>query len=185
MGKKSKRSAQPSLDDVLERPWCFYCERDFDDLKILISHQRAKHFKCGRCSRRLNTIGGLSVHLSQVHKEQLTDVEDALPNRNDITIEIFGMEGIPEEILQAHHTRVTQLYFSSDPHRANTGNPPPGGQPPAKKAKIETAAEIKERLKLFKAKREAAAAGLGDGTPEHASDGAAVSQPCCENHLPD
>ena len=33
-------------------------ERDFDDLKILISHQKAKHFKCERCGRRLNTAGG-------------------------------------------------------------------------------------------------------------------------------
>jgi hypothetical protein len=27
-------------------------------LKILISHQKAKHFKCDRCGRRLNTAGG-------------------------------------------------------------------------------------------------------------------------------
>lgn len=40
-------------------------ERDFDDLKILISHQKAKHFKCERCNRRLNTAGGTwSCHLS-------------------------------------------------------------------------------------------------------------------------
>lgn len=38
-------------------------ERDFDDLKILISHQKAKHFKCERCGRRLNTAGGM-LHLS-------------------------------------------------------------------------------------------------------------------------
>ena len=36
----------------------FEGERDFDDLKILISHQKAKHFKCERCGRRLNTAGG-------------------------------------------------------------------------------------------------------------------------------
>lgn len=33
-------------------------ERDFEDLKLLISHQKAKHFKCDRCGRRLNTAGG-------------------------------------------------------------------------------------------------------------------------------
>lgn len=39
----------------------FFCnagERDFEDLKLLISHQKAKHFKCDRCGRRLNTAGG-------------------------------------------------------------------------------------------------------------------------------
>lgn len=56
MTKKRKR--YPDLQQKLERPWCYYCERDFDDLKILISHQKAKHFKCDRCGRRLNTAGG-------------------------------------------------------------------------------------------------------------------------------
>ena len=41
-------------------------ERDFDDLKILISHQKAKHFKCERCGRRLNTAGG-EFSLSQLN----------------------------------------------------------------------------------------------------------------------
>jgi hypothetical protein len=34
-------------------------ERDFEDLKLLISHQKAKHFKCDRCGKRLNTAGGM------------------------------------------------------------------------------------------------------------------------------
>jgi hypothetical protein len=58
MGKKRRG---PSLEELLERPWCYYCERDFDDLKILISHQKAKHFKCDTCGRRLNTAGGKSI----------------------------------------------------------------------------------------------------------------------------
>jgi hypothetical protein len=56
MGKKKR--GHPDLEELLARPWCYYCERDFDDLKILISHQKAKHFKCERCGRRLNTAGG-------------------------------------------------------------------------------------------------------------------------------
>ena len=57
MGKKRRG---PTLDELLARPWCYYCERDFDDLKILTLHQKAKHFKCERCGRRLNTAGGKS-----------------------------------------------------------------------------------------------------------------------------
>lgn len=56
MGKKKR--GHPDIEEVLARPWCYYCERDFDDLKILIDHQRAKHFKCDKCGRRLNTAGG-------------------------------------------------------------------------------------------------------------------------------
>jgi DNA-directed RNA polymerase subunit RPC12/RpoP len=55
MGKKRRG---PSLDELMARPWCYYCERDFDDLKILTLHQKAKHFKCDKCGRRLNTAGG-------------------------------------------------------------------------------------------------------------------------------
>ena len=40
-------------------------ERDFDDLMVLTSHQKAKHFKCDKCGRRLNTAGGLSGILHQ------------------------------------------------------------------------------------------------------------------------
>lgn len=36
--------------------------------KVLMQHQKAKHFKCGMCPRRLNTAGGLAVHIQQVHK---------------------------------------------------------------------------------------------------------------------
>jgi hypothetical protein len=35
---------------------------------VLMQHQKAKHFKCSQCPRRLNTAGGLAVHIQQVHK---------------------------------------------------------------------------------------------------------------------
>ena len=35
---------------------------------VLMQHQKAKHFKCHMCPRRLNTAGGLAVHIQQVHK---------------------------------------------------------------------------------------------------------------------
>ncbi|KAF9524478.1 hypothetical protein CPB83DRAFT_861215 [Crepidotus variabilis] len=82
----------------LIRPWCWYCEREFEDEKVLMQHQKAKHFKCGLCPRRLNTAGGLAVHIQQVHKlepENLPRIDNALPGRDGYEVEIFGMEGIP------------------------------------------------------------------------------------------
>ncbi|KAJ3830229.1 hypothetical protein F5878DRAFT_175422 [Lentinula raphanica] len=79
-------------------PWCWYCEREFEDEKVLMQHQKAKHFKCNMCPRRLNTAGGLAVHIQQVHKlepENLPRIENALPGRDGYEVEIFGMEGIP------------------------------------------------------------------------------------------
>ncbi|KAL2756701.1 hypothetical protein ACRALDRAFT_1092853 [Sodiomyces alcalophilus JCM 7366] len=182
MGKK-KRS-YPDIEEVLSRPWCYYCERDFEDLKLLISHQKAKHFKCDRCGRRLNTAGGLSVHMNQVHKETLNQVENALPNRQGLDVEIFGMEGIPQEILEQHRTRIVQnFYQAQEDRRIATGNPQPGqAKPPRKKLKMETPEELKKRLAEHRAKIAAAkAAGVSPSTvtaaPASASPGAFNNSP--------
>ncbi|KAH7066092.1 RING-6 protein [Paraphoma chrysanthemicola] len=158
MTKKRKR--YPDLNQKLERPWCYYCERDFDDLKILISHQKAKHFKCDRCGRRLNTAGGLSVHMNQVHKENLTHVENANPGRQGLEIEIFGMEGVPAEIIDQHNQQVTQAHFAEEAERARlTGNPIRGAYtngtaPPNKRAKVtETLEEIEQRADKYRTDR--------------------------------
>ncbi|KAF2090157.1 hypothetical protein K490DRAFT_71809 [Saccharata proteae CBS 121410] len=168
MGKKKRN--HPDVDEILQRPWCYYCERDFDDLKILINHQKAKHFKCERCGRRLNTAGGLSVHMQQVHKESLNVVDNALPNRSGTECEIFGMEGIPEDVLTAHSQRVVQQFYEAQAERAAaTGNPQPGiagnnGPSAPKKPKVEDKMSIKERLAQHKAKKAAEAAGGSSGS---------------------
>jgi len=73
MGKKKKPRVEEA--EEVEQPtnsiWCFYCSREFDDEKILIQHQKARHFKCELCSKKLSTTGGLVVHMVQVHKETL------------------------------------------------------------------------------------------------------------------
>lgn len=70
-----------------------YCNREFEDEKILIQHQKAKHFKCHICHKKLYTGPGLSIHCMQVHKETIDKVPNSLPLRSNIEIEIYGMEG--------------------------------------------------------------------------------------------
>lgn len=96
MGRKKKKQS---------KPWCWYCNRIFDDEKILIQHQKAKHFKCHICHKKLYTGPGLSIHCMQVHKETLDKVPNSGPGRGNIEIEIYGMEGIPEADLKAHESR--------------------------------------------------------------------------------
>ncbi|XAO26184.1 hypothetical protein I312_105018 [Cryptococcus bacillisporus CA1280] len=79
MGKK-KRSQVFVL-----KPWCWYCEREFEDDKVLLQHQKSKHFKCQLCPRKLN----------QVHKCDPEPLTNTLPGRDGYDIEIFGMEGVP------------------------------------------------------------------------------------------
>jgi len=95
MGRKKKKQS---------KPWCWYCNREFDDEKILIQHQKAKHFKCHICHKKLYTGPGLSIHCMQVHKETIDKVPNSQPSRGNIEIEIYGMEGIPDADLKAHES---------------------------------------------------------------------------------
>ncbi|XP_059656989.1 protein SUPPRESSOR OF FRI 4-like isoform X2 [Cornus florida] len=95
MGKKKKRASS--------KVWCYYCDREFDDEKILVQHQKAKHFKCHVCHKKLSTAGGMSIHVLQVHKESIVKVPNAKPDRESTEIEIYGMQGIPADVLAAHY----------------------------------------------------------------------------------
>ena len=68
----------------------------------MIQHQKAKHFKCHICHKKLYTGPGLAIHCMQVHKDNIDKVPNALPNRNSVDIEIYGMEGIPPRDLEEH-----------------------------------------------------------------------------------
>jgi len=120
--------------------------------------------------------------MSQVHKETLTIVENALPNRSDHNIEIFGMEGIPDDIVAQHNQRVTQQFYQAEAdRRASTGNPAPGGNASAaggpKKPKIESVSEMKKRLAEHKARKAAQEADAAAGTPTSSGLGAASPGP--------
>lgn len=90
-------NARISIDFIFSRVFALtrfrYCNREFEDEKILIQHQKAKHFKCHICHKKLYTGPGLSIHCMQVHKEAIDKVPNSLPNRSNIEIEIYGMEG--------------------------------------------------------------------------------------------
>ena len=65
MGKNNKKKKKRSEEVTF---WCYYCDRIFKDEGTLIQHQKAKHFRCSACTKKLNTAQGLQVHCEQVHK---------------------------------------------------------------------------------------------------------------------
>ncbi|KEI38849.1 uncharacterized protein L969DRAFT_50101, partial [Mixia osmundae IAM 14324] len=76
--------------------------------KVLLQHQKARHFKCSHCPRRLNTAGGLAVHIDQVHKlptDKSALITNALPGRDTFDVEIYGMVGVPAADLEAWKRR--------------------------------------------------------------------------------
>uniref|UniRef100_A0A672QNE1 BUB3-interacting and GLEBS motif-containing protein ZNF207-like n=1 Tax=Sinocyclocheilus grahami TaxID=75366 RepID=A0A672QNE1_SINGR len=110
MGRKKKKQM---------KPWCWYCNRDFDDEKILIQHQKAKHFKCHICHKKLYTGPGLAIHCMQVHKDTIDSVPNAIPGRTDTELEIYGMEGIPDKDMQDRRRVLEQKSQESQKKKQN------------------------------------------------------------------
>ncbi|KAF8376171.1 znf-207 [Pristionchus pacificus] len=129
MGRKKKK---------VEKPWCWYCNRDFEDDKILIQHQKAKHFKCHMCHKKLFSGPGLAIHCMQVHKETIDKIPGAVVGRDSTEIEIYGMQGIPEDATRGaaeyedvggSSKRPRMDNFMMPPGMAGGGGGPPGGIP--------------------------------------------------------
>ena len=105
-------------------------------------------------------------------------------------MEVFGTEGIPDDVRQAHDQRIIAAYYQAEAERrVATGNPAPGGSQggQAKKPKFESPADLKKRLAEHKAKKaEQTANGSSGGntpmegmvqSPMGQSPGAYVSHP--------
>jgi len=101
MGRKKRKGVEL-------KPFCYYCDREFDDEKVLIQHQKAKHFKCHECNRKLDTATGLVVHMLQVHKETINKVPNCHPGRDNPEIIIHGMEGVPGDIMQERQSKLME-----------------------------------------------------------------------------
>lgn len=97
MGKKKRRDdGGPGGEAPQRRIFCYYCDRNFDDEKVLILHQKARHFKCPTCHKKLSTISGMIIHTQQVHKEVLQSIPNAKPGKESVEVEVYGMEGVPD-----------------------------------------------------------------------------------------
>ena len=85
---------------------------------VLTAHQKAKHFTCNVCSKKLNSVAGiitvdsklmqgLQNHLKTMHRETLETIANALSHRSDpATVpDISGMDGIPAQDFQEFKAR--------------------------------------------------------------------------------
>ena len=91
MGRKKKKF-KPII-------FCYYCDRKFENEKVLIQHQRAKHFKCTICHKRLGSAHGMMVHVFQVHKKTIDKVPHSKQGRDSFDVNVFGMGGVPQNII--------------------------------------------------------------------------------------
>ncbi|KAK8849667.1 hypothetical protein IAR55_005002 [Kwoniella newhampshirensis] len=89
MGKKKRAQV------FVLKPWCWYCEREFEDDKVLLQHQKSKHFKFSKYTNVIRSREYRYISLI-AHHDRLTNT---LPGRDGYDIEIFGMEGVPTNAL--------------------------------------------------------------------------------------
>ena len=94
MGRKNKHKIK------FLKPFCYYCDRDFDDEFVLHQHQKARHFSCHACHKKFSTAASMATHVLQVHKEQVLKVPNAKSGRDAIELDIFGMEGVPSSLIE-------------------------------------------------------------------------------------
>lgn len=177
-----KKRKFETLESLLARLWCYYCEKDFDNDRELIDHQKSKHFQCASCKKRLQTANGLVVHVNNVHKLTVDKIENALPGRESTKVEIFGMMGIPDDLREEKRGEVIRKYevFANE-YRAKTGNPLPGSAeaeeralkaPRLKETKEERQARLREHIAQRKAMKEGKA---NAASPGNAADAMEVS----------
>jgi hypothetical protein len=45
---------------------CRYCDKEFENEETLVQHQKAKHWKCLLCNKRLHSAPGVATHARNV-----------------------------------------------------------------------------------------------------------------------
>jgi len=110
MGRKKALGASAKVD---LRPFCYFCDRTFEDDNVLIQHQRAKHFRCAECDDgqirgKCESVQGLIVHTLKVHGKALARVPNAQQGRDNPDQNVYGMDGIPDEMMEAKGFQIRQ-----------------------------------------------------------------------------
>lgn len=99
MGRKKVLGANEAPEVAESTPF-YYCDREFDDVKTLVHHQRTKHFCCGECGRTFGSVTSLRVHMLNSYKKSLKEVPHAMSGRENPDVVVHGMDGLPQDILE-------------------------------------------------------------------------------------
>lgn len=102
MGRKNRQKVK------FLKPFCYYCDREFDDEFVLHQHQKARHFSCRVCHKKFSTAASMATHVLQVHKEQILKVPNAKAGRDAIELDVYGMEGVPHDLIETRALGLTQ-----------------------------------------------------------------------------
>lgn len=85
------------------KPFCFFCDKTFDNEIVLHQHQKSKHFTCPEqgCRKKFPTTLNLCTHVTKGHRGgTLLKVPNAIEGRDSVDNNIFGMTGVPKHVIQ-------------------------------------------------------------------------------------
>lgn len=97
--------------------------------------------------------------MEQVHKETLEQVENALPGREGVDLEIFGTEGIPEQEVAVHNQRILAEFARQEADKRAASGQSNGPKKP--KIDLEKELDPEEIRRKLEAHKRAMAAGAG------------------------
>src|SRR5579859_2852488 len=139
-----------------------FCEREFIDTTTLVAHQKAKHYTCTQCSKKLNSVAGvftfdradsgLQEHMKSIHRSTLDAIPGAVAHRMNPANAPEGNanDGIQATDLQSFLARVRT---TSLPQPTTTATK----KPEVKKVKVEAPLDketIQAQLAEFQKKKE-------------------------------
>ena len=87
------------------KPFCYYCEKEFENANILLQHQKNRHFSCKICTRKFSTAASLQTHMHQVHGSSISKVANSIAGRDRVDINIYGMDEVPVQIIEERITK--------------------------------------------------------------------------------
>uniref|UniRef100_A0A7R9ZV90 BED-type domain-containing protein n=1 Tax=Pyrodinium bahamense TaxID=73915 RepID=A0A7R9ZV90_9DINO len=116
--------------------WCYYCNSEARDNTALLRHQQAKHFRCPHCDPKspgghCRSLSGLIAHVRRSHGREVTEVPGAIEGRQDVSVEVYGMSGIPGEEAEEEQPQNEVEREPDLAHKPVVVPPPPGGIPPS------------------------------------------------------
>lgn len=90
------------------KPFCYYCDKTFNNEIVLHQHQKGKHFTCDfngdrkECKKKFPTTASLFNHCKTEHQMDMEKfkIPNALEGRNSPDLNIFGMTNVPRKLIE-------------------------------------------------------------------------------------
>ena len=106
MGRKKR-------DLSYAKPFCYFCEKVFNNEIVLHQHQKSKHFTCPTCNKKFPTTSNQISHMTKTHTNAISKIPNALEGRDSADQNIFGMNGVPKHIIEERLLLGSAKYWSS------------------------------------------------------------------------